>query len=139
VVPACRAFGLGVLVWSPLAAGFLSGKYRRDQKAPSGSRLESWGDRFKRFDNDRGWGIIDALGRVAARREATHASVALAWLLARPEVSSVIVGARTVAQLQDNLAALSVKLSPEDIKELDAASRPDWGYPQAFIEGIQPW
>jgi aryl-alcohol dehydrogenase-like predicted oxidoreductase len=139
VVPACRAFGLGVLVWSPLARGFLSGKYRRGQQAPEGSRLESWKDSYQAFDNDRMWNLIDVLGRVAARREATHASVALAWLLARPEVSTVIVGARSVAQLQDNLKALAVKLSPEDNKELDAASKPDWGYPQGFIERVQAW
>jgi aryl-alcohol dehydrogenase-like predicted oxidoreductase len=139
VVPACRAFGLGVMVWSPLARGFLSGKYRRGQAPPAGSRLESWQDSYKAHDNDRGWGIIDALGAVAARRETTHAAVALGWLLSRPEVSTVIVGARTVAQLQDNLKALAVKLLPEDIKELDAASKPDWGYPQSFIERLQAW
>jgi aryl-alcohol dehydrogenase-like predicted oxidoreductase len=139
VVPACRAFGLGVMVWSPLARGFLSGKYTRGQKPPAGSRLESWQDTYKAYDNDRMWGLIDALGAVAGRRETTHAAVALAWLLARPEVSTVIVGARTAAQLHENLKALAVKLLPEDIRELDAASKPDWGYPQSFIERLQPW
>jgi aryl-alcohol dehydrogenase-like predicted oxidoreductase len=139
VVPACKAFGLGTLVWSPLASGFLSGKYQRGQAPPEGSRLGAWQDTFKRFDNDRSWKIIDALGSVAKRREATHAAVALAWLLARPEVSTIIIGARTVAQLEDNLRALSVKLTPEDVKELDDASKPEWGYPYGFIGQRGAW
>ncbi len=79
------------------------------------------------------------MNAVAKRRETTHAAVSLAWLLARPEVSSLIIGARTVSQLQDNLKALEVKLAPEDIQELDAASRPDWGYPYSFIGQREPW
>jgi aryl-alcohol dehydrogenase-like predicted oxidoreductase len=139
VVPACKEFGLGVLVWSPLARGFLSGKYRRGEKAPAGSRLESWQDSYKQFDNERNWALLDAIGRVAQRRETTHAAVSLAWLLARPEVSTIIVGARTVKQLEDNLNAGKVKLSPEDVKELDAASSLAWGYPYDFIARMQPW
>jgi aryl-alcohol dehydrogenase-like predicted oxidoreductase len=139
VVPACRAFGLGVLVWSPLARGFLSGKYQRGQAPPAGSRLESWKDTYAAYDNDRSWKLIDALGKVAARHGTTHAAVALAWLLARPEVSTIIIGARTPEQLQDNLKALEVKLAPADVAELDAASKPDWGYPYSFIERMQRW
>ena len=139
LVPACRAFGLGVLVWSPLARGFLSGKYRRGVAPPPGTRLESWKDSFRAFDNDRGWSLLDKVGEIARRHEATHAAVSLAWLLAKPETSSIIVGARTVGQLEDNLRALSVKLSPEDVAELDAASKPEWGYPYAFIGQREPW
>jgi len=139
VLPAIRAFGLGVLVWSPLARGFLSGKYQRNMKPPAGSRLESWQDSYKAFDNDRMWNVIDVLGRVAKRRETTHAAAALAWLLAKPETSSIILGARTVKQLDDNLACLSVKLSPEDVKELDDASAPAWEYPYDFISRVQTW
>jgi aryl-alcohol dehydrogenase-like predicted oxidoreductase len=139
IVPACRAFGLGVLVWSPLARGFLSGKYRRGQAPPPGSRLESWQDSWKAYDNERMWSLIDTLVAVAERRSTTPASVALAWLLAKPEVTSVIIGARTNAQLQDNLRALEVKLSAEDLGALDKASTPDWGYPYGFIGRMQPW
>lgn len=139
IAPACKAFGLGVMVWSPLARGFLSGKYRRGQAPPPGSRLEAWKDSYKAFDNDRMWNLLDVIGRIAGRLETTHAAVSLAWLLARPEVSTVIVGARTVAQLQDNLKAASVKLSAEDIKALDDASKPAWGYPYEFIARLQPW
>ncbi|MCC7000404.1 MAG: aldo/keto reductase [Deltaproteobacteria bacterium] len=139
MIPACRAFQLGVLVWSPLARGFLSGKYQRGQPAPAGSRFESWKDSYKQFDNDRGWGILAAVTEVAQRRETTPAAVALAWLLARPEVTSIIVGARTVAQLEDNLKALTVKLSADDLRQLDDASRPAWGYPYDFIAMREPW
>ena len=128
-----------MLVWSPLARGFLSGKYQRGQPAPAGSRFESWKDSYKQFDNDRGWGILGAVTEVAQRRETTPAAVALAWLLARPEVTSIIVGARTVAQLGDNLKALDCRLSADDLRQLDDASRPAWGYPYDFIAMREPW
>jgi aryl-alcohol dehydrogenase-like predicted oxidoreductase len=139
LIPACRSFGLGTLIWSPLARGFLSGKYQKGQPAPKGSRLESWQDTMKQFDTDKMWALIDVLGRVANRHETTHAAVALAWLLARPEVSSIIVGARSVEQWQDNLKALSVKLTPKDLDELGRASEPDWGYPYSFIQRMEAW
>ncbi|HLM75160.1 MAG TPA: aldo/keto reductase [Polyangiaceae bacterium] len=139
VVPACRAFGLGTLVWGPLASGFLSGKYQRGQSPPEGSRLSSWQDTYKKYDNERSWGLLDVVGNIAKRRETTHAAVALAWLLSRPEVSTIIIGARTVGQLEDNLKATELKLAQEDIKELDDASKPEWGYPYAFIGARGPW
>jgi aryl-alcohol dehydrogenase-like predicted oxidoreductase len=139
LIPAARAFGLGTLIWSPLARGFLSGKYKRGQAPPPGTRLETWQDSYKAFDNDATWNVVDVLGRVAKRRETTHAAVALAWLLAKPETTSIIVGARTVAQLDENLNALSVKLSPEDVKELDDASKPNWDYPYSFIGMREAW
>lgn len=139
VLPACREFGLGVLVWSPLARGFLSGKYQRGQAPPPGTRLESWKDSFKGFDNDRSWNIVEKLGALAKRREATSSAIALAWLLAKKEVSTIIMGARDVAQLEDNLKALDVKLTAEDVKELDDVSKPDWGYPYSFIGMREPW
>jgi aryl-alcohol dehydrogenase-like predicted oxidoreductase len=139
VVPACRTFGIGTLIWGPLASGFLSGKYQRGQSPPEGSRLSTWQDTYKKYDNERSWNLIDAVGNVAKRRETTHATVALAWLLARPEVSTIIIGARTVTQLQENLKGAELKLTAEDIKELDEASKPDWGYPYAFIGARGPW
>jgi aryl-alcohol dehydrogenase-like predicted oxidoreductase len=139
LVPAARAFGLGILAWSPLARGFLTGKYRRGAPPPEGSRLSVWQDTWKMFDNDRCWKVLDAVEQVARRIGATPSAVSLAWLLARPELSTVIVGARTVAQLEENLQALTVKLSPEDLAGLDRASAPDWGYPQSFIGAREPW
>ena len=139
LVPACRAFGLGTLVWSPLARGFLSGKYQRGQAAPEGSRLATWRDSFKQFDNDRCWAVVEELRAVARRRESTPAAVALAWLLTRAEVSAVLVGARDVRQLEENLQALEVKLEAADLAALEAASAPDWGYPYSFIGAREPW
>jgi aryl-alcohol dehydrogenase-like predicted oxidoreductase len=139
IVPACRAFGLGLLVWSPLARGFLSGKYKRGMAPPEGSRLASWKDTFKAFDNERSWAVLAAVTRIAEKRHCAVSSVALAWLLAKPEVSTIIVGARTVEQLDDNVKALEVKLTAEEVAELDAASKPDWGYPQSFIGMREPW
>jgi aryl-alcohol dehydrogenase-like predicted oxidoreductase len=139
VVPACRAFGLGILVWSPLASGLLSGKYRRGQDAPEGSRLAVWKDQLGKRATERVWDVIDLLVKLGEERQASAAQVALAWLLAKPETSSIIVGARTVAQLDDNLKALDVKLTADDVAALDKASQPDWGYPYDMIGRTQRW
>jgi aryl-alcohol dehydrogenase-like predicted oxidoreductase len=139
VVPACRQFGLGILVWSPLAAGFLSGKYRRGQPLPTGARLTEWKDTMKRVGQERSYDLLDKLDVIAKRREATPAQVSLAWLLAKSEVTSIILGARTEAQLDDNMRATEIKLSPEDVKELDEASAPDWAYPYSMIGRSQRW
>jgi aryl-alcohol dehydrogenase-like predicted oxidoreductase len=139
MVPACREHNLGILVWSPLASGFLSGKYRRGQPPPDGARLTEWKDTMKRIGEGRSYDLIDLLDKVAKRREATPAQVSIAWLLAKKEVTSVILGARTVAQLDDNMRAAEVKLTAEDMKELDDASAPDWAYPYSFIARMQPW
>jgi len=136
LIPAAAAFGLGVLVWSPLSRGFLSGKYLRGRPAPAGSRLDIW-DNFRALDNEKNWNLLDLVGRIAEQHETTHSAVSLAWLLARPQTSSIIVGARTEAQLEDNLRALSVKLTSEDLKELDEASRPDWDYPWDVIRDAE--
>ncbi|HTO96088.1 MAG TPA: aldo/keto reductase, partial [Myxococcales bacterium] len=87
----------------------------------------------------QGWRTLEAVIAMAQRHDTTPAAVALAWLLARPEVSSVIVGARTLQQLQDNLRALSVRLGAEEQKELEEISRPAWGYPYNFIGSREPW
>jgi len=136
-IPVCREFGMGVLPWSPLAAGFLTGKYTRSSPMPAGTRLTKWKDRFGRFANERGWRTIDALGVVAKEKGTTHSAVALAWLLTRPQVSSVIFGARSLEQLDDNLKAAELKLSPEDVKRLDDASAFEVGYPYDFMGGVQ--
>lgn len=139
VIPAVKAFGLGTLVWSPLARGFLSGKYKRGMAPPAGSRLDSWQDSYRSIDKERNWNVLSAVESIAQRRGTSPAAVALAWLMARPECTSIIVGARTVAQLDDNLRALEVKLSPEEVGELDKVSRPEWGYPYDFIAMREPW
>jgi aryl-alcohol dehydrogenase-like predicted oxidoreductase len=136
-VPTCLKFGLGILPWSPLAGGFLTGKYRKDQPPPPGARLTKWKDRMGTFDTPRHWRILDALTAVSGEVGATPAQTALAWLLAKPAVTSVIFGARTVAQLDDNLRAAELKLPAEAVRRLDEASRFDLGYPYEFMGRIQ--
>ncbi len=136
-VPLCRQWGLGILPWSPLAGGFLSGKYRRATPPPAGTRLEVWKDRWGRYDTERNWDIIDALVAIAAEVGATPAQVALAWLLHKPQVTSVIFGARTVEQLEDNLPAATLALPAEAVKRLDDVSALELGYPYDFMGRIQ--
>jgi aryl-alcohol dehydrogenase-like predicted oxidoreductase len=135
-LPLCSRFTLGVLPWSPLASGLLTGKYRRGETPPEGSRFAQWKERYKSFDSERNWTTVEALVAVAAELDKTPSQVALAWLLARPAVSSVIFGARTVAQLDDNLGAGDLVLSADVIARLDAASATPPGYPYEMIRGI---
>jgi aryl-alcohol dehydrogenase-like predicted oxidoreductase len=139
LVPAARAFGLGTLVWSPLGRGFLSGKYRRGEPPPKDARLGTWQDSWRSLDVPQSWAVLDEVRRIAQALGTTPSAVALAWLLARPEVSSIIVGARTVAQLDENAAALDVRLAPDELAALDRVSEPAWGYPYAFIGAREPW
>jgi aryl-alcohol dehydrogenase-like predicted oxidoreductase len=118
--------GLGVLVWSPLAGGLLSGKYRRD--SPTARQLAGWSEPPIR-DEDRLWRIVDVLVEIGEARGVSAAQVALAWLLGRPAVSSLVIGARNDAQLKDNLAAAALKLGTEERQRLDAVSRPPLLYP----------
>jgi aryl-alcohol dehydrogenase-like predicted oxidoreductase len=136
-VPVCREFGLGILPWSPLAGGFLTGKYRKDQEPPAGTRLEKWKDRYRGFDTERNWRILDAVIKVAEALRATPAQVSLAWLLRKPTVTSVIFGARSVAQLEDNLAAAELQLTDAHLAALDEASGFELGYPYQFMSNVQ--
>lgn len=135
--PLCRAENVGILPWSPLASGFLSGKYDKDQPPPAGTRLEKWKDRMAGFDNERNWRILAAVRAVAAEVNASPASVSLAWLLRQPQVTSCIFGARTIEQLEENVKAVDVTLTDEQAKQLDEASAFDVGYPYSFMRNIQ--
>jgi aryl-alcohol dehydrogenase-like predicted oxidoreductase len=121
--------GLGTLVWSPLAGGLLSGKYRRGQDAPEGSRHFGDWDEPPIYDEDRLYDTIEVLVEVADAHGVSAAQVALAWLLTRPTVSSVIVGARTDEQLADNLEGVDLTLAADELARLDTVSRPDLIYP----------
>ncbi len=136
-VPVCRDFGIGLLPWSPLAGGFLSGKYRKDQAPPEGSRLDKWQDRYAGFDSERNWRILDAVTAVAKEHNASPSQVALAWLIAKPAVTSVIFGARSLDQLDDNIKAADIKLTPEQVEQLDKASDLELGYPYQFLKNVQ--
>jgi aryl-alcohol dehydrogenase-like predicted oxidoreductase len=115
----CRDQDLGVIPYSPLAGGFLTGKYRRDTPIPGSDRAANI---QKRYFNDRGWAILDALESVAGEHSAPPAQVALAWLLARPSVTAPIVGANTPEQLDASLGAADLALSDEQVKRLEEAS-----------------
>ncbi len=129
ILPACLDQGLGVLVWSPLAGGLLSGKYRRGQSGPEGARhLTEWSEPPV-YDEDGLYDTIDVLVEIAEGHGVSAAQVALAWLLRRPGVSTVIIGARTDEQLADNLEAAGLALSDEDVRRLDEVSRPPLPYP----------
>lgn len=114
IVPSALDQGLGLLIWSPQAGGLLSGKYRRDHPAPEGSRHAIDLDAPPVYDEDKLWDTVDALIEVAEEHGVSAAQVALAWLLRRPAVTSLIVGARTEEQLRDNLAAINLQLSAEE-------------------------
>src|ERR1700728_3765807 len=122
-------YNIGILVWSPLAGGFLTGKYSRNNPAPGGTRYAEAGQ-FVPFDKENGYKIVDVLKEVAKRNEASPARVALAWVLGRPAVSSVIVAARKPEQLEDNIRAVELRLSSEDVRLLDEVSDPGVPYPK---------
>jgi len=123
---------IGILVWSALAGGFLSGKYTRNNPAPVGTRFAEAGQ-FVPFDKENGYGIVDVLKEVAKRHDASPARVALAWVLARPAVSSVIVAARKPEHLEDNIRAVDLQLSSEDVRLLDEVSDPGVPYPKWMV------
>lgn len=136
-MPLCREHGVGILPWSPLGGGFLTGKYRKDEPPPEGTRMDKWKDRWDRYDNERNWRIIEALDAVAEQTRHTHSQVALAWLLRKPTVTSVIFGARSLEQLESNIAASELWLTDEQMDKLDEASDYDLGYPYDFLGRIQ--
>src|SRR5215212_9101308 len=129
IVPACIDQGVGILVWSPLAGGLMSGKYRRGQQGPEGSRhLTDWNEPPVR-DEEQTYDVIEAAVEIGEGHGVSAAQVTLAWLLGRPGVSSLIVGARTAEQLADNLGAADLGLSAEERGRLDALSAPPLIYP----------
>jgi aryl-alcohol dehydrogenase-like predicted oxidoreductase len=142
IVPACQANGLGLLPWSPLGGGWLTGKYTRDQRPTGATRLGEDPERGveaydKRSGAERTWAVVEAVQAVAEGRGASMAAVALAWVHDRPAVSSVILGARTTEQLTANLAAVGLHLTPEETAWLDAPSDPapaDYPYGPAGLE-----
>ncbi len=130
LVPMALELGLGVTPWSPLKSGVLSGKYTREN---AGSQKADRGAWVMSSLNEKAYTVIDELIKIARAIESTPARVALAWVQGQPGVTSTIIGARTLAQLDDNLAALDVKLSPEHLAALDAVSKPTLNFPAAFL------
>jgi aryl-alcohol dehydrogenase-like predicted oxidoreductase len=129
LVPAGLDQGIGMLVWSPLAGGLMSGKYRRDEPGPEGSRhLTDWNEPPVR-DADATFDVIEAAVEIGEAHGVSAAQVALAWLLGRPGVTSLVVGARTEEQLADNLAAAQLELEAGEVARLEELSRPPLIYP----------
>lgn len=136
----CLSEGLGIVPWSPLGGGFLTGKYQRDKSPQDASegRIAVMPDKaeeaWHRRNTERNWKIIEVMNELSERYDATHPQIALAWLLAQPAVASVIIGVRTMEQLEDNLGAADLTLSVEDLGRLNEASAIEPGYPYRFLK-----
>jgi len=131
IIPMLRSEGIGLLVWSPLAGGLLSGKFGREQKGEQGSRRTTFD--FPPVNLERAYACIDAMRPIAQARGVSVAQIAIAWLLAQREVTSVIIGAKNKEQLADNLAAAELTLAPEQVAALDAASALPSEYPAWMV------
>jgi aryl-alcohol dehydrogenase-like predicted oxidoreductase len=132
IVPMLRSEGVGLMVWSPLAGGLLSGKYGREQKGEEGSRRTAFD--FPPVNKDRAWDVVDAMRPIAQAHGVSVAQVALGWLLHQPVVTTVIVGAKKPEQLADNIAATKLRLSAEELAQLDAVSKLPAEYPGWMFE-----
>ncbi len=132
IVPLCADQQLAILPWSPLAGGLLSGKYSRNSQAPEGSRRAQFD--FPPVDKERAWRVIDAMQPIAKAHGVSVARVAISWLLHKNPVTSVIIGARTVAQLHDNIAAVDLQLTPEQMATLDKVSALPNEYPAWMLD-----
>jgi aryl-alcohol dehydrogenase-like predicted oxidoreductase len=127
LVPLMKDQQLGLMVWSPLAGGFLSGKFRRSSQGPEGARRTAFD--FPPVDKERAYNVIDVMDGVAKAHSVSVARVALAWLLHQPHVTTLIIGAKTLEQLEDNLAAPTLKLTAEELSALSTASMLPLEYP----------
>lgn len=130
VVPFCEDAGVGIVVWSPLASGFLSGRYTRQD--PSGGKGRLTGFDILPIEKEKGYDLIDKMRQVANTHHATVAQVALAWLLTKPYVSTILLGASKLSQLEDNLGAAKIQLAAEEVAELDKLTAPVPLYPNWF-------
>ena len=141
ILPACEEEGLGVIPWSPLGGGFLSGKYRRDARPPEDSRIagaEEWQEEhWDRRDTERNWSTLDVVGEISESTGKSYAQIALNWLLRQPAVTAPILGVRTTDQLDDNLGAAGWELDEEQVQRLSEASALEDTYPYRFIRNAQ--
>jgi aryl-alcohol dehydrogenase-like predicted oxidoreductase len=136
LLPVCQEEGIGVIAWSPLAGGWLSGKYHRDQTPPPDSRVgraDRWDDLPEQRESEKTWQIVDALSEISRASGKSPSQVALNWLLQKPGVTAPIIGARTLAHLQDNLGCVGWSLDAEQIVKLNAASDIPLPSPYNFI------
>ena len=134
LVPLCLDQKLGILPWSPLGGGFLTGKYRKGKERPKNARRSDRESQFLQFDEEKGFDIVDELEKIANNHNATIAQAALNYLLRKPGVSSVIIGARTKEQLANNLKSSDWEMTPEEVTKLDALSMPPKVYPYWMLQ-----
>ncbi|MGB8657728.1 MAG: aldo/keto reductase [Candidatus Zixiibacteriota bacterium] len=134
LVPLCLDQGLGILCWSPLGGGFLSGKYRRGKPRPEGARRSNPEGQFLQYDEEKGFDMVDELERIAGKHNATVAQAALNYLLRKPGVTSVIIGAKNREQLADNLKTTDWEMTAEEVSQLDQLSKPPRAYPYWMLE-----
>lgn len=132
LLPLCREEGLGVLPWSPLAGGFLTGKYRRGQEAPDGSRRKDFD--FPPIDKEAAYDVVDVMDEIAESKGVSIPQVALSWLLHKEGVTSVIIGAKKMSQLEDNLGAVDLELTDEECKRIAEITEPREIYPQWMVK-----
>lgn len=141
ILPICLEEGLGVIPWSPLGGGFLSGKYRREEEPPEGSRISeavaSMEEHWDRRATERNWRALDVVGRISEETGKSYAQISLNWLLRQDGVTAPIIGARTLEQLEDNLGASGWILDEEQVEELSDASALEDVYPYRFIRNAQ--
>lgn len=130
-IPMSIYHGLGMMVWSPLSSGFLTGKYTRQNPEPKDGRLNTFN--LGLFDRDLGYDVVDKLIKISKKYETVPAAVSIAWLLSKQVVSTVIIGISKEEQFSDNLAATKLKLSNEDLSEIDELTRPAIKYPETFL------
>ncbi len=134
LVPLCLDQRLGILPWSPLGGGFLTGKYRRGKERPKNARRSDPQNQFLQFDEEKGFDIVDELERIAKNHNSTIAQAALNYLLRKQGVSSVIIGAKTKEQLSDNLKTTDWEMIPEEVARLDELSTPPKAYPYWMLQ-----
>ena len=141
ILPACLEEGLGVIPWSPLGGGFLSGKYRRDERPPENSRIagaeESMEEHWDRRATERNWNVLDVVGEISESTGKSYAQISLNWLLRQPAVTAPIIGARTLEQLDDNLGAAGWELDKDQTNRLSEAGALEDTYPYRFIRNAQ--
>jgi aryl-alcohol dehydrogenase-like predicted oxidoreductase len=141
ILPACLEEGLGVIPWSPLGGGFLSGKYRRDARPPEDSRIagaeEEQEEHWDRRATERNWNVLDVVGEISESTGKSYAQISLNWLLRQPAVTAPIIGARTLEQLDDNLGAAGWELDGDQVRRLSEAGALEDTYPHRFIRNAQ--
>ncbi len=137
LMPLCGDQGLGILVWSPLAGGFLTGKYRRGLPRPADARRSSPDNQFLQFDEEKGFDMIEEIDRIALTHQGTVSQAALNYLLSKPNITSVIIGVKSKHQLRDNLKTVEWQMTPQEVGRLDALSSPPRVYPNWFLSIVQ--